>query len=338
LGLRGVGKTALLNHYEEWARTHHHVTTLIEAPEEKPLVELLFPKILQVLRKLSLSDQAKPAVHSAMRALRSLAAVFKIKIGDVSISVDPEEGTADSGHLEDDLADVFVRAGDAAKAAGRAWTLLVDEVQYLSKRDLSALIISLHKNNQRTLPVLFFGAGLPQIAELAADAKSYAELLFSFPQIGPLDPSSAANAIRQPIESEGETIDPSALRAIVDKTQGYPYFLQEWGYQVWNLAEASPFDAKIVDAASAAAIRKLDESFFRVRFDLLTPKEREYVMAMAQLGPGPYRFSDVAAKLNEPIQSLGPRRASIIRKGMIYSPSYGDIAFTVPTFDEFLND
>lgn len=336
LGLRGVGKTVLLNHIEGLARGHHHVTTLIEAPESQRLVRLLFPKINQVLRQLSLSDQAKSATHSAFRALRSLAAAFKIKIGDVSISVDPEPGVADSGNLEDDLTDVFLRVGEAAKAAGRAWTLLIDEVQYLSTRDLSALIVAMHRSNQRNLPIVFFGAGLPQIAELAGDAKSYSERLFSFPQVGALKTEAAFEAIRQPIESEGEAIHFEALSEIAAQTHCYPYFLQEWGYQVWNLAELSPITATHVAAATSAAIRRLDEGFFRVRFDRLTPKEREYVMAMAQLGKGPYRTADVAAKLRIIPERLGPRRASIIEKGMIYSPSHGDIAFTVPLFEEFL--
>ncbi|HAJ46121.1 MAG TPA: AAA family ATPase, partial [Alphaproteobacteria bacterium] len=175
LGLRGVGKTVLLNHIQSLAEKHHHIATMIEAPEDRPLVELLFPRIHYVLRQLSLTDRAKSLAYRGLRALRSLASVFKIKIGDTSISVDPEPGAADSGNLEDDLADVFMRTGEAAKSAGRAWTLLIDEVQYLSKPDLSALIVSLHRLNQKGLPVIFFGAGLPQIAELAGDAKSYAE-------------------------------------------------------------------------------------------------------------------------------------------------------------------
>jgi hypothetical protein len=190
--------------------------------------------------------------------------------------------------------------------------------------------------NQKDLPVLFFGAGLPQVAALSGDAKSYAERLFHYPAVGALEETDAKTAIRQPIEDEGEEIDENAILEILAKTKCYPYFLQEWGYQCWNLAEGPRI--KIEDASKAAseATKRLDEGFFKVRFDRLTPKEREYVIAMAKLGSGPYRSSDVAEALKETHQSLGPRRAQIINKGMIYSPSHGDIAFTVPMFNEYL--
>jgi len=336
LGLRGVGKTVLLNKIEEMAEEAGHVTSFIEAPEGKTLSELLFPRINQALRKLSAVEKAKANVHQALRALRSFASVFKISHGDTTISVEPEPGVADSGDLENDLTELFVRVGEAAKAAERAWTLLIDEVQYLKAEDLAALIVALHKINQKGLPVLFFGAGLPQVAALSGDAKSYAERLFHYIAVGALSPDDATKAIQQPIEDEGEHISAAALKEIIEKTKGYPYFLQEWGYQCWNIAFDSPI--KIEDAVKAAAdaTKRLDDGFFKVRFDRLTPKEREYVIAMAQIGTGPYRSSEVAERLGESPQSLGPRRSQIISKGMIYSPSHGDIAFTVPTFDEYL--
>jgi len=262
--------------------------------------------------------------------------VFKVSVGDISLSVDAEAGTADSGSLEYDLSDLFVRIGEAAQSGGKAWTLLIDEAQYLSEDDLAALIVAIHRVSQKQLPVMFFGAGLPQIAALSGEAKSYAERLFDFPPVGPLDNASAITAIRQPIDNEGESISDDALEMIVVRTEGYPYFLQEWGYQAWNIADGSPINVQDVENASSAAIRRLDEGFSRVRFDRLTPKEREYVIAMAQLGKGPYRSSDVADALGESVQSLGPRRAMIINKGMIYSPAHGDIAFTVPMFEDYL--
>ncbi len=336
LGLRGTGKTVLLNKIEQLAERHGHLTAYLEAPEDKGLAELLYPKIHQVLRKLSVLEAAKAASYRAMRALRSFAGTFKISVGDVSLSVDSEAGTADSGILELDLSDLFLRVGEAAQSAGKAWTLLIDEVQYLSDHDLSALIVAIHRVNQKNLPVMFFGAGLPQVAALSGDAKSYAERLFNYPQIGPLDWKAATAAIRQPIQDEGESITDAALSVIITKTQGYPYFLQEWGYQAWNIAQISPISARDAELASAEAIQRLDQGFFRVRFDRLTPKERDYVIAMASLGAGPYRSSDVASKLGENMTSLGPLRAKIIRKGMIYSPAHGDIAFTVPMFEEYL--
>ena len=336
LGLRGVGKTVLLNKIEEMAEAAGHITSSIEAPEEKPLNELLVPKIHQALRKLSTLENAKAKAHQALRALRSFASVFKLGYGDASISVDPEVGVADSGDMETDLPELFVRVGEAAKAGGRAWTLLIDEVQYLRSKDLAALIVALHKVNQKDLPVLFFGAGLPQVAALSGNAKSYAERLFHYPVVGPLEDKDAETAIRQPIESEGEAIDDNAIQEILAKTKGYPYFLQEWGYQCWNISQGPRIKPGDALKAAGEATRRLDEGFFKVRFDRLTPKEREYVIAMAKLGAGPYRSSDIADALKETHQSLGPRRAQIISKGMIYSPSHGDIAFTVPLFNEYL--
>jgi len=336
LGLQGVGKTVLLNTVETMARERGHLTSIIEAPESKPLGELLLPRVHQVLRKLSLTDHAKAKAHEAMRALRSFASVFKFEYGDVAIAVDPEVGVADSGDLENDLPELFVRIGEAAKAAGKAWTLLIDEVQYLSQKDLAALIVSLHKINQANLPVLFFGAGLPQVAALSGEAKSYAERLFHYPDIGALPEADAKAAIRQPVNDDGASIDDDALAEIFQKTRGYPYFLQEWGHQSWNLAPGDTITLGDAKQAEATTLKRLDEGFFKVRFDRLTPKEREYVIAMAKLGSGPYRSSDVADALGETAQSLGPRRAQIISKGMIYSPSHGDIAFTVPMFNDYL--
>lgn len=336
LGLRGVGKTVLLNKIQETAEHEGHLTSFIEAPEGKSLGELLIPRIQQVLRKLSAAQAAKARAHAALRALRSFAATITVSHGEWSIAVDPEPGVADSGDLESDLPELFVRVGEAAQAAGKAWTLLIDEVQYLKAADLAALIVALHKVSQKNLPVLFFGAGLPQVAALSGEAKSYAERLFLYPAVGALNPADARVAIEQPVADEGAHIASQALDEIVQKTQGYPYFLQEWGYHCWNLAEGETIEHADATAAATAATRRLDEGFFKVRFDRLTPKEREYVLAMAALGPGPYRSSDVADKLGESQQNLGPRRAQVIAKGMVYSPSHGDIAFTVPMFHEYL--
>lgn len=336
LGLRGTGKTVLLNKIENEAETFGYLPSFIEAPEDRRLADLLYPKIQQVIRKLSLVENARDKAHSAMKALRSFASAFKIQVGDFSVSVDPEPGVADSGNLEFDLSDVFVSIGEAAKSAQKGWCLLIDEVQYLSEEELSALIVALHRVGQKQLPVIFFGAGLPQLAGLSGDAKSYAERLFSYPKIGPLAAEAAQKAIREPIEDEGESMEDGALDQLIKVTEGYPYFLQEWGYQSWNTADQSPIDQEDVKNATNLALKRLDEGFFQVRFDRLTPKEREYVIAMAELGRGPYRSSDVADHLGEPPSKLGPRRAQIIAKGMIYSPQYGDIDFTVPMFDDYL--
>lgn len=337
LGLRGVGKTVLLNKIEELAEHYGHKTSFLEAPDDKRLVDLLFPKMHQILRQLSVVEGAKAATNAALGALRSFASVFKIQFGDMAFGVEAAPGVADSGNIEYDLSDLFVRIGEAAKGAGSAWTLLIDEVQYLNEGELAAIIVAIHRTNQKGLPVLFFGAGLPQIAALSGDAKSYAERLFIYPPVDALSPEAAKKAINEPIIDEQESIQPQALEAIIEETKGYPYFLQEWAFHAWNVAQKSPINMTDVDGAASRALHRLDDGFFRVRFDRLTPKEREYVIAMAKLGSGPYRSSDVADILGEKLTSLGPRRATIIAKGMIYSPAHGDIAFTVPMFDDYLN-
>lgn len=336
LGLRGTGKTVLLNKIESTAEDAGYITSMIEAPEDKTLADLLYPRMHQALRKLSFTHAAKEKVYLATRALRGFAAVFRVKVGDASISVDPEPGVADSGNLEFDLSDMFVAIGAAAQSANKGWCLLIDEVQYLKEEELQALIVALHKISQKQLPVVFFGAGLPQLAGLSGDAKSYAERLFSYPKIGPLGTQAAKRALKEPVTDEGEEITEPALADIFNLTEGYPYFLQEWGFQAWNIAQSSPIDGDDVAEATKSALRRLDDGFFRVRFDRLTPKEREYVIAMAHLGKGPYRSSDVAEVLGTAPNKLGPRRAQIIAKGMIYSPQYGDIDFTVPMFDDYL--
>ena len=336
LGLRGTGKTVLLNKIERLAESYGYVTSFIEAPDDKSFAELIYPRIFQVLRKLSLVENAKEQVHKAWRALRSFASVFKVSMGDLSISVDPEAGTADSGILEYDVVDLFIRIGEVAQAAGTGWALFIDEVQYLKEKELSALIVAIHRVNQKNLPIIFFGAGLPQVAALSGNAKSYAERLFNYPTVGALDRKAAIAAISEPILEEEEEISNQALDKIFSETEGYPYFLQEWGFQSWNAANSSPINIDDVEKAGPAALRRLDEGFFRVRFDRLTPKVREYVLAMAKLGTGSYRSYEVADVLEEKPQSLAPCRANIIHKGMIYSQSYGDIDFTVPMFDDYL--
>lgn len=250
--------------------------------------------------------------------------------------MEPELGVADSGHLDLDVAELFEAIGRAAQAAGRGWALLIDEIQYLDEEELSAIIAAVHRMSQRSLPVIVFAGGLPQIAKLSGDAKSYAERLFIFPEIGPLDEDSARNAIAKPLRDDSVEISEDALQLILKKTSGYPFFLQEWGHHAWNVAQGSPVTLNDVQQASGQALSRLDNGFFRVRFDRLTKSEVDYVKAMASLGAGPYKVNDVAQALKKEPKSLGPRRASIIKKGMIYSPSYGDIDFTVPLFDDFL--
>lgn len=336
LGLRGVGKTVLLNKIEQLAEANGYLTSFIEAPESRPLPDLLYPKLQQALRRFSASESAKAHAVAALRGLKSFASAFKVEVGDVSIAYEPDLGVADSGDIETDLPELFLLVGNAARAAGKGWALLIDEVQYLSQKDLSALIVAMHRISQRGLPLIFFGAGLPQLAGLAGDAKSYAERLFNYPTVDALDNDSAKRAITQPICAEEEQIEEEAVNEIVRQTRGYPYFLQEWGFQAWNQASGPVISKQDVLSATNKSLQRLDEGFFNVRLERLTPKEREYVYAMASLGSGPYRSTDVAAQLGDTTNNLAPTRSRVIGKGMIYSPAHGDIAFTVPMFDDYL--
>lgn len=335
LGLRGVGKTVLLNKIGTLAEDLGFHVVMLEAPEGQRLAQYLAPALKSTLLRLSRVEKAKDYAARAIGALRGFASVFKVSIGEVEIGV-TELPTADSGNLEVDLPELLVAIGQAAKAAESSVALLVDEVQYLSEEDLRALIVALHRIAQKGLPLVMFGAGLPQVAALAGDAKSYAERLFDYPGIGPLTNDAAQLAVREPVYDEGAEIEPAALERIVAVTHGYPYFLQEWGKHSWNTAQESPITSADVDAASESATDALDKNFFRVRFDRLTPREQDYLRAMAELGPGPHRSGAIAEALGSTVEKMGPLRSGLIKKGMIWSPAHGDTAFTVPMFDEFM--
>lgn len=337
-GLRGVGKTVLLNEIERIAQAAGFRTILIEAHEGKPLAVLLAPQLRRLLFDLDRLKGAGDKARRGLRVLRGFVGAIKLKVGDIDFGLDiePEAGTADSGDLEVDLPDLFKAVGEAAQERGVAVAILIDEIQYFSSAELSALIMAMHKMQQRQLPLVLVGAGLPILPGLAGESKSYAERLFSFPPVGPLPEPDAAKALQDPMKAAGEAFEPAALRQIFKLTSGYPYFLQEWGYQAWNHAAASPISVKVVRQASTQVSKRLDENFFRVRFDRLTPREKTYLRAMAELGSGPYRTGDIADTLGIKINTLGPVRASLIKKGMVYSPSHGDMAFTVPLFDEFM--
>lgn len=336
LGLRGVGKTVLLVRIGEIAEEEGYFTVLIEAPEEKDLAGLIVPKLRAILYKLSAVEKARNLANRGLAALRNFASAFRVSYAEFEVGVDPHPGLAASGDLESDLTDLFVAVAEAARAAERPVAILIDEVQYIEQTDLGALIVALHRIGQKNLPLILFGAGLPQLAAVSGDAKSYAERLFDFPDVGPLDSASAEEAIRDPVEEMGVKIADDALDLIVERTEKYPYFLQEWGSHAWRVADASPIDFTDVEAASESAVAALDASFFRVRFDRLTPREQEYLRAMAALGPGPHRSGDIAAELGIAVTTAGPLRTGLIRKGMIWSPAHGDTAFTVPLFDQYM--
>jgi len=337
-GLRGVGKTVLLNEIERLARAVGYHTIAIEAREDKPLGPLLAPHLRALLFELDRIAGAGDKAKRGLRVLRSFLGVLKVTYEDVSIGldVDPEQGSADSGDLEIDLPNLFVAVAEAAEERRSAVAVLIDEIQYFDRKELGALIMAMHKVQQRQLPLVLLGAGLPILPGLAGESKSYAERLFSFPDVGALSEQDTARALRDPAQAAGVAFAAEALQEVFRLTKGYPYFLQEWGYQSWNLATTSAISLQVVQEATATVIPRLDQNFFRVRFDRLTPSEKNFLRAMAELGPGAHRTGDIAATLGVKVTSLGPVRAKLIKKGIIYSPAHGDMAFTVPLFDEFM--
>lgn len=338
IGLRGVGKTVLLDRMRDDAEALGVQTLRIEAPENRSLPALVAPELRRALLRLSRNARSKDRATRALRALAGFATVLKLKYEDIEVGLDfePEPGLADNGDLEHDLQDLLEVAGGAASDAGTALVLFIDELQYVAEDELAALIVALHRVAQRRLPVMLVGAGLPQLRGRTGNAKSYAERLFDFPEVGPLTSVAAERALAKPIRDEDAEITQEALSRIIDQTQGYAYFLQEWGKHSWDAAASSPITAADVDVASITAVAALDASFFGVRFDRLTPAEKRYLRAMADLGPGPHRSGDIAQKLKRKVTSLAPLRSQIINKGMIWSPSHGDTAFTVPLFDQFM--
>ena len=339
VGLRGVGKTVLLDRMRDDAEGLGIQTLRVEAPESRSLPAILAPQLRQSLLRLSRNQQAKDLAQRGLRALAGFAKSLKMKYADIEVGFDfdPEPGLADNGDLEHDLQALLEAAGAAAQKAETALAMFVDELQYVKEDELAALITALHRTAQRKLPVVLVGAGLPQLRGRMGRAKSYAERLFDLPEIGPLAPDATRLAIAKPARDLGVDVTDEALDRLVVETRGYPYFVQEWGKHSWDAADASPITRLDVENASASAIAALDESFFRVRFDRLTPGEKRYLRAMAELGPGPHRSGDIAESLGREVTSLGPTRNKLIAKGMIWSPHHGDTAFTVPLFDEFMH-
>lgn len=334
IGLRGVGKTVLLNRFAEVAEQEGLDVGFIEAPESGDFRSLL----LNRLRKVLLAYDSGRPTAKVLRALRVLK-TFSLQTPDgarFSIDVDAIAGQADSGNLADDVTDLLIAVGEAAKERDRGLLLAVDELQYLQEVELAALITAIHRTTQRDLPVVLVGAGLPQLPGLAGDAKSYAERLFEFPLIDSLAHDDARAAILVPAQDQGVVFADDAVEAVIAQAHGYPYFLQEWGYHVWNAAGGKLVDLGVVEGVTPKVIKHLDDNFFLVRFDRLTPAEKKYLRAMAELGPGPHRSGDIASELGVRVESVGPRRSALISKGMIFSPAHGDTAFTVPLFDEFL--
>lgn len=338
VGLRGVGKTVLLDRMRADAEKTGIHTVRIEVPENRSLPAVLAPALRLALLRLSNFEASKAVAQKALRALAGLAKSLKVKYNDIEVGLDfdPEPGLADNGDLEVDLAALFVECAAAAKSANTVLALFVDELQYVKQDQFAALISALHRCAQLNLPLTLVGAGLPQLLSIAGEAKSYAERLFDYPIVDKLDVNAASDVIRKPAAALGVDFLDEALSEIIVHTHGYPYFLQEWGKHVWDVATTSPITLADVKQASVLTIATLDESFFKVRLERTTPMERRYLRAMAELGAGPHRSGDIAQKLNKPASSLGPARSQLISKGIVWSPSHGDTAFTVPLFHDYM--
>jgi hypothetical protein len=338
LGLRGVGKTVLLDRIRRSAEAKGLRTLRIEAPEDKSLPAMLAPELRRVLLGLSSIAKAKDRAVRGLRALAGFASALKATFNDIEVGLDfkPEPGLADNGNLEQDLPALLAAAGEAAKDAKTAIAIFLDELQYVPEPQLAALITALHRVSQDRLPVALIGAGLPQLRGNTGKAKSYAERLFQFPEVGKLNLEAAKEAITAPLDEAKVSIADDALRRIIKDTDRYPYFLQEWGKHAWNAARGSPITLANVVTGSKTAIAALDADFFGVRLDRLTEAEKRYLRAMAELGPGPHRSGDIADQLGKPVQAFGPVRGSLIKKGMVWSPRHGDTDFTVPLFDQFM--
>lgn len=336
-GLRGVGKTVLLGEYQKIAADEDWVAADAEVSKSTPFAPQMANLARRALFQISPRARWGDRARSAAAVLKSFSLTVKPD-GSLTagLDVDAEAGRADTGNLNEDLADVFEAIGSAAAERSRGVVFLFDEIQFLSRAELEALIGAVHRTVQRQLPVTFAGAGLPQLPGLAGDAKSYAERLFKFPMIGELDAASATEALIEPARVEGVEFDPAAVRMILDYTEGYPYFIQEFGRAVWNIAEGPRVEAEDAEAALVLVEAELDESFFRARVQRSTAEERRYMRAMAELGPDEQKAADVAEVLGKSSDQVAPLRARLISKGLLYTPRYGFAKFTVPQFDRFM--
>lgn len=334
-GLRGVGKTVILNELMRMAEEKGALPLFVEATAESTLSELLASELKKLFFSLNRIAGAADKVKKGLVVLRNFIGTIHLKVGDIGLDIEPFAGIADSGNIETDLADLFECVAEAAKEKKKAVLLLVDEVQYLPKKELGALIMAFHRLQQRQLPFAVIGAGLPMLAELAGKTKSYAERLFLYPKVDALSFDATRQAIESPFASCGVQVERTAVEKVYGQSKGYPYFIQEWGYQIWNRVERKRVDADVVDKVRAKVEKRLDENFFHARLERLTTGEKDFLYGMS-LCSGNIHVADVAKALGSNVASLSKRRASLLAKGMIYSPRYGELAFTVPMFGQFM--
>ncbi|MCK9294384.1 MAG: ATP-binding protein [Desulfobulbaceae bacterium] len=334
-GLRGVGKTVLLNEIERISEDEGYISEHLEMSENDDFRRVIAKAVRKCLLKVDKVENLKDKAVNALSILKA----FTLVIPDgpeLKIDVEAAVGLGDSGDLDTDLVDLFVALGEAAKEGKKYICFFIDEVQYLSEQAMSGLIASSHRISQKTLPIVFICAGLPQVAALSGDAKSYAERLFDFIPIGPLAKGADELALIGPVAQFSVEYEDGAKNKILEEAKGYPYFIQEFGCYAWNEAANTVINEREVTESNKKAIEALDRSFFKVRMDRATSAEKKFMKAMSSLGKGPYKSADVASKLNKKLQSIGPVRATLISKGFVFSPQHGEVDFTVPLYDEYI--
>ncbi len=337
-GLRGVGKTVLLDVFREKAEARKWATVEWEVEKSASFGSRVSSHARRALLQIAPKARWTERARRAAAILKSFTITFNPD-GAVTAGLDVEAlaGAGDSGALADDLSDLFVALGVAAQESGSGVIFLLDEIQYLNSGELEALITALHKCMRRSLPITLVGAGLPQIPRLAGEARSYSERLFRFPRIGALDTDSDARAaLVLPAQNLGVEYDPTAVDFVVAYTQGYPYFLQEYGRILWDEASTSPITHHDAAQVQPLVEARLDEGFFRVRTDRTTELELKYLYAMAELGQDAHRASEVARRIHRTTEQAGPIRSRLIDKGLLYTPGHGYAAFTVPQFDKYM--
>lgn len=337
-GLRGVGKTVLLNHIRQEAEAAKMVTVRIEAHEGRSLPSLLVLGLKSALLKLNRGAAATDLTLRGLKALAGFVKAMKVKYGDVELGfdVEPDLSFHDISDLDESLSRLFHLVGEAAREKHTAVVLFIDELHVLEEKQLASLIMALHLSAQDLLPITMVAAGLPPILALMGQAKTYAERLFEFPEVGRLDHAAAIQALVVPAAKLQVNFTEEALTEIIQQTGGYAYFLQEWGKHAWDLACQSPISQQDAYQATIHAQLDLDASFFRVRFDQLTAMQKRYLRAMAELGSGSHASGNIAKVLHKKVTDLGKVRDQLISKGLLYSPAHGETAFTVPLFDVFM--
>jgi hypothetical protein len=340
-GLRGVGKTVLLNTFRSMALQKLWGTGKLEARPDQSIRRPVASALHMAVRELAPRHRAPDRIDDFLGVLKAFAlrdpkAPKGATMMNLGIDVPAARGRADSGDLEVDLTELFTDAASVAADLGVGIALFVDEMQDVPAADVSALCAACHELSQVGGPLIVVGAGLPHLPSVLSASKSYSERLFRYARIDRLDRDAADQALIAPAEREDVIFKQEALDALYEAADGYPYFVQAYGKVTWDVAAASPVTAADVAVAAPEAEGELAVGFFGSRYERATPAEREYMRAMAAIGDEPVPTSSVADELGRKPSSLSPSRDGLIKKGLIYSSERGLIAFTVPHFGKFL--